>query len=63
MPRIPSQLSGCHVLACPRKQGHTTANTTHNDKRKIPTYLLAYLLTLIIKELKISVEQGRWKQH
>ena len=30
-----------------------------NDKRRIPTYLLAYLLTLIVKELKISVEQGR----
>ena len=30
-----------------------------NDKRRIPTYLLANLLTLIIKELKISVEQGR----
>jgi hypothetical protein len=28
------------------------------DKRRIPTYLLANLLTLIIKELKISVEQG-----
>jgi hypothetical protein len=27
----------------------------NNDKRKIPTYLL----TLIIKELKIIVEQGR----
>ena len=31
----------------------------NNDKRRIPTYLLANLLTLIIKELKISVEQGR----
>jgi hypothetical protein len=31
-----------------------------NDKRRIPTkYLLAYLLTLIIKELKMSVEQDR----
>ena len=30
-----------------------------NDKRRIPTYLLAYLLTLIVKELKISVEHGR----
>ena len=30
-----------------------------NDKRRIPTYLLANLLTLIIKELKNSVEQGR----
>ena len=29
------------------------------NKRRIPAYLLAYLLTLIIKELKISVEQGR----
>ena len=27
----------------------------NNDKRRIPTYLL----TLVIKELKISVEQGR----
>ena len=31
----------------------------NNDKRRIPTYLLANLLTLIIKELKISVEHGR----
>ena len=29
--------------------------TNNNDKRRIPTYLL----TLIIKELNISVEQGR----
>ena len=32
---------------------------TNNDKRSIPTYLLAYLLTLIVKILKISVEQDR----
>ena len=31
----------------------------NNDKRRIPTYLLVYLLTLIVKELNISVEQGR----
>ena len=30
-----------------------------NDKRRNPAYLLAYLLTLIVKELKIIVEQGR----
>ena len=30
-----------------------------NDKRRILAYLLAYLLTLIVKKLKISVEQGR----
>ena len=30
-----------------------------NDKRRIPTSFLAYLLTLIVKELKIIVEQGR----
>ena len=29
-----------------------------NDKRKIPTYLLTCLLTLIVK-LKISVKHGR----
>ena len=29
----------------------------NNDKRRFPPYLLANLLTLIIKELKISVEQ------
>ena len=29
------------------------------DKRRIPTYLLAYLLTIIAKKLKIIVEQGR----
>ena len=31
----------------------------NNDKRKIPRHFLAYLLTLNIKELKFSVEQGR----
>ena len=31
----------------------------NNDKGRIPTYLLACILTLIVKELKISVEQGR----
>ena len=31
----------------------------NNDKRRILTYLLVNLLTLIIKELEISVEQGR----
>ena len=30
----------------------------NNDKKRIPTYLLAYLLTLIVKKLKINVEQG-----
>ena len=30
----------------------------NNDKRRCPTYLLANLLTLIIKELKISAKQG-----
>ena len=30
-----------------------------NDKRRILAHLLAYLLTLIIKEFKIHVEQGR----
>ena len=29
------------------------------DKIRIPAYLLAYLLTLIVKKLKISVEHGR----
>jgi hypothetical protein len=31
----------------------------NNDKRRIPTYLLAYLLTLNVKNMKISVEEGR----
>ena len=31
----------------------------NNDKRRFPSHLRAYLLTLIVKELKISVEQGR----
>ena len=31
----------------------------NNDKKRIPTYLLAYILTPIIKELKISVEHGK----
>ena len=30
-----------------------------NNEKIISTYLLAYLLTLIDKELKISVEHGR----
>ena len=32
----------------------------NNDERRIPRYLLANLLALIIKELKISVEQVGW---
>ena len=31
----------------------------NNDNRRLSTHLLTYILTLIIKELKISVEQGR----
>ena len=31
----------------------------NNDKRRIPAHLLAYLPTLIVKELKISVEPCR----
>jgi hypothetical protein len=31
----------------------------NNDKRRLPPYLLAYHLTLIVKKLKISVEQSR----
>ena len=31
----------------------------NNIKRRVSTYLLAYLLTLIVKKLKISVEQGK----
>ena len=34
-------------------------NQNNNDKTRIPTCLLAYLLTLIVKELKMCVEQGR----
>jgi hypothetical protein len=33
-----------------------SSQKTKNDKRRIPTYILAYLLTLIVKELKIRVE-------
>ena len=33
--------------------------TINIDKRRIPANLLTHLLTLIVKELKISVEQGR----
>ena len=39
--------------------GKDMENQNNNDKRRIPTYLLAYLLTLIVKELKISVEHCR----
>jgi hypothetical protein len=31
----------------------------NNDKMRISTYLLAYILALIVKKSKISVEQGR----
>jgi hypothetical protein len=31
----------------------------NNNKKRTPTYLVAYLLTLIVKELKISVKHGR----
>ena len=31
----------------------------NNDNRRLYTNILTYILTLIIKELKISVEQGR----
>ena len=30
-----------------------------NDKKRILAFLLACLLTLIVKELKMSVEQGK----
>ena len=30
-----------------------------NGRRRIPAYLIAYLLTLVVKGLRISVEQGR----
>ena len=31
----------------------------NKDKTRIPANLLAYLLTLIVKELKIDIEQDR----
>jgi len=31
----------------------------NNDKKRIPTYLLTLCLTLTVKELNISVKQGR----
>ena len=34
-------------------------NSNNNDKRRISTYLLAYLLTLVVKELRFSVEQRK----
>jgi len=33
-------------------------NFFNNDKRRIPPYLLALCLTLIVMELKMSVKQG-----
>ena len=30
-----------------------------NDKRRMPTFLLAYLSALIVKKLKINTKQGR----
>ena len=32
----------------------------NNDKRRIPTYLLTNLLTLIGKELKLVLSKVRW---
>jgi len=37
----------------------TKNKKTNNGNRRILTYLLALCLTLIVKEFKISVEQGR----
>ena len=34
-------------------------NQNNNDKRRIPTQLLTYFLSLIVKESKTSVEHGR----
>ena len=34
-------------------------NQNKNAKKRISTYLLGYLLTLIVKELEISVEHSR----
>jgi len=34
-------------------------NKNNDDKRRILTYLLALCPTLLVKELKISVELGR----
>ena len=39
--------------------GKIIMGEVNNDKRRIPAYFLAYLLTLIVKELKISVQHGR----
>ena len=33
--------------------------TINNDKRRIPAFLLAFLRTLVVKKLKVSVEQGK----
>ena len=35
-----------------------TEKNNNNDKRRIPTHRLGYLLTILAKEQKISVEQG-----
>ena len=34
-------------------------NQNNNDKRRIPSHLIAYHLTVIVKELKTSVEH-KW---
>jgi len=41
-----------------RKVKHTHTHT-HNDNRRIQAYLQAYILTLIIKKFKNSVEQDK----
>ena len=38
---------------------HMKRRRSKSDNMRIPTFILTYLLTLIVKELKISVEQGR----
>ena len=37
----------------------TRRKQNNNDKRRIVAHLLTYLLTLLVKELKIIVEKGR----
>ena len=48
---------------CEFSVGKDMKKKNNNDKRRIPTHLLAYLLTSIFKELKICVEQGRVVAH
>ena len=50
-------IRGSYIFECSASKD--MENQHINDERRIQTHLLAYHLTLIVKEWKISVEEGR----